>query len=607
MSRLGSRGRWWSLVVASTLPLLPTDAHAVGFMSSGVARPTEERIAVALSEQRTAVFTQLVVESDGAEVAVVVPLPAGALLDWASRAFFESLEVASAPRVLGPVGNDTCPGHDEPAVHLAGDEEGSEPLVPIELAILEGGTSVEIWAAARNLTVSEQLSTALSVSTSPHFLVALFSAPRGTSVTAPLRVVEPAPLGELPTMLSVAGSEELRITTFAIGPGRAELSLSPITLDLGELALEAGPQTSNFDDLLFEALAPTTYFVGMASHESLREDISLRSGGPIVRNFSRGYFERASAYGDTTAQNSQCVAQAAAVLGQSARIGTTCPRTQLGIVGGGVGCTDDVVDAGEVDPELLRCGPLADDLAVALSDLEPDEVWLTRTTHLIRPGGAGAQLPITFPGGARLDPSFVASSIDFSECSEGAGGSGGGSSSGPGSGPNGTGSGTTPGDGTTVEVPLYVYDGCSSCGTGTYVIADYVEADADSAPDAYYEGDDCEGDTSGSYSGDSCSGDSVDYYDDGYDVSADACDCSDTGADFADEDCSCDDGFADSCSGESFAEGCDCGGDSACSTAKKRKRPRRINMFVYGALIVIVPVRRWTRRASGPGGHPTRR
>mgnify|MGYP003874605853 CR=1 FL=1 len=583
------------------------DARAVGLASSESVTPIEERALLAVSPERSVLFSQVRFDSRGSDVAVVVPVPVGAALDWSSRAFFEALEVASAPRVVGPDDNDTCPGHDTTAVDVAGDEEGLETLEPAEIVLLDDAPAVEAWAISRGLTVSPTLSLALAAETNVRFFAARFVAPKGVSLTKALRVVSNAPNLRLPLVLSEAGSEDMRVTAWALGSGRGALEGTPVAIDLPALILEAGPQTSNYEDLLFGALktgpdVPAPVLLQMSSHESLRDDISVKPDGPIIKSFVRGYFERAAAYAETEGRPSSCIAQSAAVLGQSARVGLACPRSDLGVVGGAATCAADIVEPGEVDPALLRCGAKVDDLAMMLSALSPEDAWLTRATVRIAASGSGTARSVSFPGGSRVDPDLVAGSVDLSDCGEGgAGGGTSGSSNGPsssGAGAASSGNGISSASGGTVDVPLYVYDGCSACADGSYTLVDYIEADSADAPDAYYEGDDCSGDTASSYSGEGCDGDTAEYSE--IDFDSDACDCSDTSVDFGDEGCDCDSsGYSDTCSGDSFGDGCDCGGESFCATAKKPgkrvRTPRRINAFVYGALVIIVPLRRLSR------------
>lgn len=595
----GARGLWrfgariaTGVIVALSAVLPAREASAVGFLASSGSHATEERVAMSVSDTRTAVYYQLDLDGTGGPVAIVVPVQDGASLDWSSRAFFEALQAATAPRILAPASVDAkCPGDERPSA-VYGDLEGSPTLEPVSTQIFPDGVAVTTWAESEGLAVPPHLTTAMqSEPNGTTFFVALFQAPAGPSRTKALRVVGsgPVPTPAYALDYARAASTPLPIVTFSIGEKRAHLSGTPVLIDTTQLELQAAKQTSNYEQLLFEAFATGTsspYLVEAASHEALRDNVSLEDNGPVVSGVVHSYFDRAAAYGEAIDTPSSCVAQGASILSLSARVGTACPRGQLGIVGGGPGCTADDVLTGEVDPNLLRCGDNLDDLAVVLSDLEPDEAWLTRSTIVLSPSTTGEERGVSFPGGDRLDPKMTASSVDLSGCPDGVGGMGAGGSTGS-SGPTGSGAGT-------VEVPVYGDRGCGSNGSET--IVGYVEEDEETAADAYYI-DDCSGDTSTSYydsaddcsgdtSGDSCSGDTS-----GADYDTGGCDCSDTGGDFDAEGCSCDGGDAVDCTGGAGADDCDCS-----IRPRTHRQNRKASSFLYAAVAVLLPIRRWSRK-----------
>jgi hypothetical protein len=436
-------------------------------------------------------------------------------------------------------------------------------------------------------------------------LVARFSAPGGLSLTKALRVVTPAGAPVVPLVLTQAGADPVDVVLWSVGDGRAVFDGTPALIDTSALVFDVGEVTSNYRALAALALGTQgALLFQMASHESLRDTIPASEGGPDIDSVVRTYFSRAATYGEVTGNADTCTTAVAVVLGQSARVGTTCPRTTLGVVGGGAPCTADVIETGEVDPALLRCGLLADDLAVLLSDQVAQAAWLTRAAARIPAGGVGANKNVTFQGEERLDPIVSANSIDLSNCdSTGEGGMSSGPSSGAGT-PNGSGPSAGSGSGTVVDVPVYAYDGCA-CG-GEYIVIDYEEVDADEAPDGYYvdEGDGCSSDSSDTYvdddysssAPDDCSGESYDAGDTAYD---DGCGCDTADAESIDGDgCSCDaadSGGADSCDcGEGIdATGDSCGGEDCA--VKGQRRPRRINRIVYLVIAIVIPIRRLSR------------
>ncbi|NUO49874.1 MAG: DUF2330 domain-containing protein [Polyangiaceae bacterium] len=577
-------------------------------MAGGDARVVEQRLALSASSGRVALWSQVRLAGTTGEVAIVLPVADGAQLDWGSRAFFESLEVATAPRIVPPAASPGCPGEEpEKVAHVAGDVQGSATLEPIETAILDNAAAVTAWADQNGLVISPGLSVALQTAGPVRFFVARFPAPRGSSLTKALRVVTPGALPTFPLVLTQAQSQPVDVVLWSTGAGRATLEGNEVIVDTSDLVFDVGHVTSNYDELLANALGSQASFVYQAaSHEALRDTLQAGENGPDIDSVIRTYFDRAATYGDATGDPSTCATAAAVVLGQNTQIGTTCPRTALGVAGGAAACTADTIDVGEVDPALLRCGPLADDVAVLLSDLVGADAWLTRTAAKIPVGGVGADRDVTFVSGNRRDPVEVASGVDLSGC----GGSGPGTtSSGPSTGsggPSGAGPSAGSGTGQVVEVPVYAYDGCA-CG-GEYIVVDYEEVAEEDAPEGYYvdEGDGCSSDASdtyveGDYSSDSpddCSGESYDASDSYYD---DGCGCDAGDADDLDSDgCSCDAGdsgaSADACScGEGIdATGDSCGGEDCA--VKPERRPRRPNKLAYISLGVLIAWRRGSRR-----------
>src|SRR6185369_7998779 len=90
-------------------------AGAGAWLSAASLTPVEQRIAVAVGPQRTTVWTSLRFEAAGGPMGIIVPAPPGAALDLSSDAWFEALEVATAPRILPPANESPfCPGKSGP-------------------------------------------------------------------------------------------------------------------------------------------------------------------------------------------------------------------------------------------------------------------------------------------------------------------------------------------------------------------------------------------------------------------------------------------------------------------------------------------------------------
>jgi hypothetical protein len=306
-------------------------------------------------------------------------------------------------------------------------------------------------------------------------------------------------------------------------------------------------------------------------------------------------------------------------------VAESCPRADLGVIDG----TDTCVEApapGQANPEKLRCGLGADDLAVGLSGQTPSQAWLTRHSLLIAAGSSGAVLGVTFPGGSVVTPVINAGTVDLSDCSGGSSSSS--SSSGvttSGSGPtssssggSGTSTGASSGGGSngTYYPDPYAGVGCDCNGTAEPV-DDYETQPPDDEETSGYDyqnDDDCEGDSSDTSddSSDGCSGDTSESGSDeetsGYDYQND----DDCGGDTTDtsssgDGCSGDSGgdgsSSDGCSSDSSgsSSGSSCKGDSSgssgdgCSMAKRRRSPK-LSLMTFCAALVLAPLRRKLRK-----------
>jgi hypothetical protein len=593
-------------------------------MPSGTAEPVEARIAVASDPLSTRAWYSLRVESTAGDFGVVVPVPAGSSVDYGLPSFVEALEVASSPRIIPPTSTQvTCAASaGQPLVDVAGDLAPAVTLTPVETTILATVDDVRSWASSRGLTIPAALDARLSALGPSYFAVARFAAPSGVSRTRPLRVVSPGASPAYPLSLVVAGTQDVDVHAFAIGRHRATLAGTEASIDVASLSFDAAARTSNYDALLVQALGPPGAVVlQMSSHPSLRDSVPVDAPGATpIEAVARTYFARAAATGEATLDPDACTGQAAVILGQSAHLGTTCPRSAVGVAGGAAPCLDDVIDPGEVDPALLRCGALADDLAVALSDLEPDEAWLTRGAMRVPASNVGSDVGVTFPDSVvRLDPIVEAGKLDLSGCGDGGGtpGTGGGSGTGSGSGPSGsTGSGPSGSGsgGTVVEVPVYAHDGCAC--DGTWVLVDYVEVSDSDPPEAYYdESDSCSGDTTGtgdgsdtsidsySTSGDDCAGDTTGTA--GDTTLDEGCSCDDTSGTSSDacsgdssssDACSGDSSSSDACSGDTGADDCAVRRESRASNGAIKARRKKLSVLVYGLLAIVIPLRRLTRK-----------
>jgi hypothetical protein len=593
------------------LSSLSARALGVGaWVPSGPFQPIEQRVAVAVGPSRTTLWTSLRFESASGPVGIVVPAPSGASLDVSSDAWFEALEVATAPRIFPPNGiSPHCPGYPGPenVFEIVGGVGHVKSLKIEDLAVLDDAAAVSAWAQQGGLLLSPAVEGSLQAISGVRFVGVRFQAPGGPAVTPTLRIAMPGAPPLLPLSLTRAASEDLRVTAWLFGDGRVNLSgATKLSVPSESLTWDAKAQKSNYDDkrsLTLSAAGAEGTIIECANHEALSQNLSIANGTASIDGLVTTFFERAAAYGDAAVDPSSCILKAAVALASGEPVSASCARADLGIVDGGAPCVESPVP-GEVDPARLRCDGVSDDLAVALSGLAPADAWLNRQTLQIPAGKAGASFSLSFISGNAVSPVRVAGIIDVGDCSDqGSGtstGSGAGSSSSSSSGTS-TGSGAgpissggTPGAGA----------GQSGGGGGDEGSSgDFV--DPSRTLDASC---DCSG-VPGDTGGDSC---------DSGDTGGDSCDSGDTGGD------SCDGGEGDvDCSDSSYdGDTCDSGGDVDCSggggdidcsggggedcaisgkSAHKRRAPR-LSPIALGVLALLAPLRRRGRRGRRPAG-----
>ena len=594
-------------------------ARAAGaWVSSGSLEPIEQRVAVSVGPDRTTMWTSLRFDATAGKVGIIVPAPPGSALDFASDAWFQALEVATAPRIFPPAGESPyCSGQSGPAdvFDIAGQLAHVQSLPVDDIAVLDDAAAVATWAAQGGLDLSPALQTSLGALGGMRFVAVRFVAPGGPAVTRTLRVAMPGAPPLLPLALTRAGTKPLLVTSWAIGEGRATTSNStPVTISSAQIAWDAKAKKSNYAEARGAALAAEGsdgVLTECAGNAPLATNVSIAKGTASIDGLVTAFFERTAAYGDGLIDPTSCISAAAAALASSSPVAASCPRADLGVVDPGVSCVESVPPGG-VDPTKLRCGGSADDLAVALSGLTPTKVWLTRQSQQIPAGNAGVDWSLVFNGGALVSPVRSAKGLDLGGCSgssssgsmsggastggisvssSSATGAGGMSGVGVGVGgldlTSGVGQGggdssggfESSGSGTVDPAPIDANCGCSgtvdTAGTGADS-SDSCDGSSDSSSGS------CGGDSSG---GDTCSGDSS---------GGDSCDGSSGGE-------SCDSGGGDlDCSGGSGD--CSVGG----SRGHKRRAPR-LSVLSLALVALIAPFRRRGRRSRAAVKRPAPR
>ncbi len=513
------------LASACLATTLVGEVRAAGSISDDNHDLIEERIAISIGPSRTTVWTQLRLAAAAGPVAMIVPVRPGASLDWASDAWLEALDASTAPRLLPPTGAlASCPDEPPPTdpVHVAGDLSHRPTMTAAETPqVLDSAAAVQTWAEQNGMFVNSAMLSALTALTDHRFVVARFTAPNGEVLTPTLRVTGPDVAPSVPLWLTQAGDQPVRVTTWILGNGRAAIENGPgITLSAITFSYNVASGETDYPAQSLAALAaagPTAWLLESASQQVLTMPLEVW-GEHRVNALMAEYVTRAASYA-ADFDESACLTRLGGSLSSSATVAPSCARAELGVVEGMATCTESAT-ADEIDPADLRCGNAADDFAVALSELSPAQVWLSRVTLRIAPQTTGTSRPTSLSIGPPLDPIATASNVDSSNCNDvGAGGSGANTSGSGGSGA----AGWLP-----VTVPVYPVD--TSCGaTEVGAVHDYVTvlvSESEDAPDAiYFEEVACGGDSSDSYAvsfdddtiesggdDDGCSGDTSSSY-----------------------------------------------------------------------------------------------
>jgi hypothetical protein len=582
-------------------------AHAAGgwVSSTPTFNPIEQRVAVAATPGRTVLWTSLRFSDGAGKLGIVVPAPPGSSLDLRSDAWFEALEVATAPRLFPPDGvTPFCPGKSGPpnVFQLDGQVAHTISLVPQNVAVLADAAKVAEWAGQAGLAISQAMLDALGSLGDVRFVGLRFSPPAGVGVTPTLRVVMPGAAPRLPLALTAAGSGELRVTTWVLGPGRADLiGATEVSVSPSTLAWNPKESASDYDERRGAALDadPSRFLIETAGHAPLADTVGIAQGTATIDSVVSTFFERAAAYGDGNFDAATCVAAAEQALAATAPVGQSCPLAALGVITPAPSCTEAPLPT-ETKPAALRCGPGADDLAIALAGLSPHDAWVTRTALEIPAGALGPTFPVGFAGGAVVDPVLVCGTVDDAACNPDGGAPDGGASS---SSSSSSSSGHTSSSGGVIvdygpsQGPVVVggvdftwWDvaqtgldsGCSCGSSGPDVSEPASTSDGCSSDASSIDTSGCSGDGSG----DSCSSGSSDAGSCSGDGSGDSCSSGSSS-----EACSGSSG-GESCSGGS-GSGCSGGDFGKCSTSGTgRARGPRFSILLVCALAILAPLRR---------------
>jgi hypothetical protein len=477
----------------------------------GASTVVSVRIAVSSVPGRTVRWGSLEVSGNARAVAWLIPVAQGAALDLSSDAWLESLEAATAPRVIPP--DLTPPCGISGGVEVEGDFTHAMTTAPGAVAVTEDRAALDSALSAWGVVVTSDVAPGLDAAFAEGSAVVALLYPNAPStlVTKTVRVVDDT-TPALPLGLLQSGAASVPITAFVVGSEGAQLGSQPaLGLDPSSVLWNADG-TSTYatvrDSLLLAN--PGGWLFATGGNGILFAGATV-PGGSATPAIVDSYDARAASYADATEPPDTCIASADQVAMSEEVVAWACPAGSLARVpstsdAGESNCTE-AVGAGQVDPSVFRCGGIADDLAISLSGLAPSVAWVTRARGSIGPVSSGATAAIAGSATAGAYGPVLTASGYGNACADPASSSGGSSGMASNGGGNGGGGGTSGTGGAN--------DPGGAAATGVTVAAN-AAAVASSASDG------CGGDSSDS-EGDSCGGDSSSS-----DSSGDGCGSSDS-------------------------------------------------------------------------------
>jgi hypothetical protein len=577
----------------------------------------EARVAIAHGPAQSTLWFSAKIEGAADDIHVIVPVPPGARIDLSTDAWFEALADTTHTRVIPPQAppDVTCEQARVPAPgdhDLVGDVEHVATVPPAAPADVMTMSEVVVWVQDQGMSLSfDALSQLANLDIQGFLFVRLrFEVDPGTFTLRTIRVASPSANAKVPLVLTSAGASPALVRVWAFAEGRANPSvLSWSTLNPADVhwSLAGGVPPTNYRDALGKMLDVTSWAVDASSHDTIYRSLPLGGGSSFLPAVIDGYFDRASGYGDALATPATCIARVAAMEASMAKVGRVCAPGALVDVSGPA-CEEEA-KPGEIAAADLRCGGIADDLALAMAGTSPGSLWLTRWTGKLSPWTERHEDSLAVHDGAPRSAVVVSGGWDSSVCdadagtagSTGSGGSGGGGTTPPNTGGYGGGSTWSPpqdpyedpygedyGSDTT---QVYVEGSCwgdSSTSNRPYEEEQDDSCSGDSSSSSSSSDESCSGDSSGTDDGETCAGDSSDSGD------SDACsgDSSDSGGEEACSGDSSSSSGSDACSGDSASSSGDaCSGSSSsssdCSVTRRGSRGRgRLPTSAFALLLV---------------------
>jgi hypothetical protein len=287
----------WGLLVAS-------DAGAVGgvIASSGEAVAVmQARYAVAMSPAQTTRWASIQVEKFPGAMAWLLPIRQGARVDEVSDAWFESLELATAPRVVALQCDASA---DSPVVRMEGLPDRVPSQRSLHGAVIENAPALRAFAGEWALELPSAIERRFEDLQTRGFLLTAFvySGPAGGGFTRTVRITDDS-FPSVPLFMTLGPKLPVEVTAYLIGSSRARLGAgSEIEIDPEDVRI-AKDGSSDYKSVRTRELlaAGGDSWVIEASESDLFSTGARRPGGvELAPSILSIYDPRAASYGDST-------------------------------------------------------------------------------------------------------------------------------------------------------------------------------------------------------------------------------------------------------------------------------------------------------------------
>jgi hypothetical protein len=398
-------------LVACTSAFALATSREVRAMGAVVGSPadaaeiTRVRVAVASSGARTSRWVSLHVHGQAGPFAWVVPVGPGTMLDFASDAWLQSLEDATAPRVVPPATPPPPSCSVADGVDVVGDASHGATTRPDAIALASDATGLSSTLAAWGFELPGSLGALVDAGAAQgdRVLALRFAGGAADVDTRTLRLVD-----EGPASLRFSWTQStspLDVTAYAFTTGSAAFgSNPPLRLDPSRILWSASGGSSYAESSgALLAQAPGAWLVDTAGHTPLFDGEAV-PGATSVPALALAYFTGAAAYGDAAGVPSGCAQQASSWEASLSPVGIACPGGALGSGDSGDAGTpcQETTAPGDIPADAFRCGGIADDLALALSGLAPGGTWLSRARSAVAPAAFGSDVLVAASAAAAV-------------------------------------------------------------------------------------------------------------------------------------------------------------------------------------------------------------